>query len=417
MDTIKKYLPIINTVCILAILSASVVGVLNLINSNNNTLTALNGDTVWSISFSSGILGNMEYPKVTDKPTGPIGYPVPMLLALQVIKALPESVFSISFEIVYLILPILCLCLLQRLAGMKKNPYRWIVAFFAFFVAWDYIQFDIRALNLNIILLFLVLLSLDLLRRDKEILAGVVLGISVVVKLYSLFLIPLWLYRKRYKAAITAAVVLVATFILLPGVVLGFSEAFYLTLDWLAAIKTTSTAQASQLMVCYLVSFNRAITALFGANQAGGIGSLPQETWDALNTGLMLFKVLWVGIVLAAVYGVQKIQQNGIHLRQVAILLIAPIPISPLLQPHHMVLILPSAFILCSVVVMPKVAAIIRVLAALTPAVIFVFSQIVQIPEPVRGLLFASLTFLLICSLVFLPLNSPDILHNDEELV
>ena len=154
MDTIKKYLPIINTVCILAILGASVVGVLNLINSNNNTLTALNGDTVWSISFSSGILGNMEYPKVTDKPTGPIGYPVPMLLALQVIKVLPESVFSISFEIVYLILPILCLCLLQRLAGMKKNPYRWIVAFFAFFVAWDYIQFDIRALNLNIILLF-----------------------------------------------------------------------------------------------------------------------------------------------------------------------------------------------------------------------------------------------------------------------
>ena len=402
----KSLWDFINAILIVAIIGICFSAVINLMYSNANTPLALNGDTVWSMSFATGILDSLSYPKVVDKMVGPIGYPVPMLLFLRLVKQLPLNLFSVVFEMAYLFLPLFSLYLLILVCDLKKNRYRWIVAFFTFIVAWDYLQFDIRALNINIVLLCLVLLSIFCLQQGYQGWAGFLLALSVVVKLYSVFLILLWLYKKKYKAFFYFTVVSLILFVLIPAFCLGWGNAFALTIDWLEGVKSTSTAQAATLMSCYLVSFNRAVVAVAGATRETGISALSGVTWHFLNIILTVFKVFWAVFSIWTLYLIERRQKTDKIMRQVGVLLIMPLPMSPLLQPHHLVLILPALFILFKGVIIPHIRISYKLVSIFSGIFIFIFSQFIIINELYRGFIFVAISLLLMLGMIFIPSES-----------
>ena len=412
MITSDRLFKIINTVCLAIIIGLLFSAVVNLVSASNYSIQNIDGDMSWSIGLANKVLVDDEYIKVADLPVGPSGYPVPMLLLLHFIGYIPKSILLLVFICFYVVLPVLSFNLLICIFDLKNNNYRWSIALCAFFCVWDYIQFDIRAFNLNIILVFLVILATYSLKNNKDVFAGVLLGASIVIKLYSVFLIPLWIYQKRYKAAISAIIFIFFLFVIFPMAALGFMRSLYLTLDWLEAVRTFSSAQASLLLQVYLVSLSQAVTYSFQAISGITFGAMSPRMWDDLNLFLNIFKGLWIIFVVLIICHLSKKNSQYVLESQTAILLLAPIPISPLLQPHHMVLFLPAVFILCRLCFMKSLNSFLRIILCALCLVVF-SEQVFKISQVYRGYLFLFESMLISLALSFIPVKSDQYAGND----
>ncbi len=402
----SRYLRICNVVLIGVMLVMSVFAVANLTTiGEDSSLTNLTGDILWNISLASDFLKANDYPQISESVKGPFAYPVPMLVLLQLFSAIPRDILSLVFVVFYPVAATVCLFLSIRLFDDDKNPYRWLIAFLTFIIVWDYIQFDIRSFNINMILFILILLAMYFLKRDWACAAGVFLAFSVAIKLYSVLLIPLWLYRKKYRACFYTVIALLILFIVFPVCTLGWSKTVHLTLSWIGSVKSTSTAQASQIMSCYLISFNRALTSAMGADHAAGIGSLSQTDWNYANHLLLFFRVVWAMAIVSAVVFINRFSRSYKFQRMFSLLILAPIPLSPLLQPHHMVLLIPAVYYLVHMIIEKAAATKVRLAAACMLLLIFII-QMLDIPEELRGFSVAAICVLLSCGLTFLNINT-----------
>jgi hypothetical protein len=103
--------------------------------------------------------------------------------------------------------------------------------FFTFLVVVVHFHRELELGNVNLLLLLILIYSLSLILRNKEIPAGLLIGITILFKPHFLLLLPLLLLRKKWLTFI--AVVLFIIFgLLFPFVIVGWQGNLDLHTDW-----------------------------------------------------------------------------------------------------------------------------------------------------------------------------------------
>jgi hypothetical protein len=135
--------------------------------------------------------------------------------------------------------------------------------------------------NTNMILLFLLSLSLKYVLESKHIPAGLLLAIVILTKPYFLIcLLPLLLF-KEYKTLLSTIVSLLMC-VAVPGIFIGVSKSISLYGEWLSAMKEHSNYLSSRHTLFSLIDYyaGLSIPNTFGIYMLG-------------LTGLILFVFFW----------------------------------------------------------------------------------------------------------------------------
>ena len=255
------------------------------------------------------------------------------------------------------------------------------------------ISWDLRLGNYNAIYLALVLAAYSLLDRRPRF-AGALLGLSISLKLYSGLLL-LWLFVSGPKTALYAALIaLVALWVAIPIALFGAGPTISLYGGWSNQLRLIGGNGVYPFLARHagpaLVTLRRAMIVLTGAQ-----ADAPITRW--------LLGALWT-IWLAALgwyasrafTGGYVVAPSRAALADWTILLLAPLPLSPWLEPYHAVPILPGT-ILCLMVALDETAADSDRMIVVASLAALLLMQVVRVHLPIRGFeLFAEFLVLVV---------------------
>jgi hypothetical protein len=245
------------------------------------------------------------------------------------------------------------------------------------------VSWDLRLGNCNLFYLGLVFAAYALLRRHPWC-AGTLLALSFSLKLYS-GLLFMWLTLNGPKAALYAAAIsILALWIVLPVSLFGTGQTLGLYAGWREQVRLISGLGvypyiAAQRYGPPLVTLRRAIILLSGARP------------DAAITRLLLgiLWAIWVGALLwyagRALGGPSAAVPSRAALADWTVLMLAPLPFSPWLEPYHMVPLVPAT-ILCLLVAMDQRAADSDRLSVIAVLLALLVTRVAVVRLPIRGL-------------------------------
>ena len=191
--------------------------------------------------------------------------------------------------------------------------------------------------------------------RATTVRGGLWIAFSFSLKLFSLLLIPYLLWSGRRRAFAWTCVFLTVFWVALPSLVLGPDGSRVVYADWLGRFRHAINLPPN-VDHPILISLHRSAAWL-----AGG---------DPRVAGLILnaFRALWVGIIAGSwmVSRQRRVATDAFGLlADVSLLVLAPVAVSPYLEPYHVVaFIVPSLLLVLTAVDSAQVARL-RVLAAL----------------------------------------------------
>ena len=267
----------------------------------------------------------------------------------------------------------------NRPADQKLWP---LVAVIALVTTDSPVRWDLSGANSNLIYFGLVLLGFALLQRRPR-LAGILVGLSVSLKLYSCLLV-LWLALHRPRSALYGAVAaLLMLWLALPLSVFGVRGTIQVYHSWLeqiqGVVQLAAAMPISDAPQAPLITLHRAALAFLGADRAMAVRALVL----ALQAG-------WIGLL--ALYAWRSLVSGRSEapsraaLADWTILTLAPLPMSPWLEPYHLVPMI-SGQILCGLLALDRhVPARDRRLGGGLLACLF-FSQFIGLPFTMRGFL------------------------------
>ena len=209
-----------------------------------------------------------------------------------------------------------------------------------------YVQWDLRSINSNSLLLALALGSLVTARRGQTVLAGALLAASISWKLYSAIMLPWLLWRRQFHLVIATTAWLIVFFIALPAIVFGPLGALEITSSWLAAISKIGSGSFALNFVAYSMSLVRVALAYTTTE-----GSISGNPWIALPINQVLIAVrvihgLWViGVTVLILVPRDRLKKDSRTLFDLSLLWLMVLALSPQLQPHHAVLLLVPSFV------------------------------------------------------------------------
>ncbi len=245
------------------------------------------------------------------------------------------------------------------------------------------IRWDLRNSNNNLIYLGLVMASYGCARR-WPLLAGSLAAVSGSYKLYSGLLIA-WLLANGQRRMLYASIICgIALWAGLPLVLFGIDGTVALYLDWKQQVERIGDlAFHANLMVersaVPIVSLRRAFVNLTGE----GFQSARVEVL------LWLTRALWIAVLAWYAWrcrrGFFADLPSRAALADWIVLLIAPLPFSPWLEPYHAIPLLVAA-VLCTTIALDGCAENRDRWAALTALVVLALFLLIRVPFPVRGL-------------------------------
>jgi len=286
------------------------------------------------------------------------------------------------------------------LAGNRPAERRlWPLAAVIALVATDSpVRWDLCNANSNLIYVGLALLGFALLQR-RPALAGVLVGFSLSLKLYSCLLV-LWLALHRPRAALCGAVAAsLILWLVLPLSAFGIRGAAQVYYSWLQQVQgvarlSAAIAASDPPGAPALITLRHAAETLFGTDRTATVQTLVlalQASWF----GLLSFYA-WRGLS-----GGRSEAPSRAALADWTILMLAPLPMSPWLEPHHLVPMIPGQ-ILCALLALDKHApARDRKLSGVLLASLFL-SQFIGLPFAMRGFLVFGRAAALVLSLAIL---------------
>jgi Glycosyltransferase family 87 len=237
--------------------------------------------------------------------------------------------FRVS-AVLYLLLTILsalaCWWLLLRMLKLDRSPGGPVLAMLALVFAYYYFLWDLQSQNCNLIFLLSLLLGALYLSGSRPLLAGFWLAFSFSLKLFSLFLIPYLLWKGHYRAFCWTVVFIVVFWVLLPFLVFGGTGIIEVYQNWLLQMKLVSTNQVD-LNHPILISLHNSAYWLSEHNGPG------------MGFTINAFRVVWLGLVLAGLAASRfRADMPGDSygmLADISLLILAPIAVSPYLEPYH----------------------------------------------------------------------------------
>ena len=245
------------------------------------------------------------------------------------------------------------------------------------------VTWDLRNANSNLIYLGVVLAGYALMGR-RPLLAGALVALSISLKLYS-GLLMLWLMlngpRQAFYSCVAASVVL---WIALPVAFFGIEGAVQIYWGWYEQVRIVGDP-----WVYTMLAENRGGPPIITLRKA--VMFLTGEAADATRTQvyvLMLWSV-WAAALAWYAWRAGRAGRVGIPSRAAladwTVLLLAPLPFSPWLEPYHAIPLLPGA-ILCVIIVLDERGAAKDRIIALAALLALALMAFVIAPFPLRGL-------------------------------
>ena len=282
----------------------------------------------------------------------------------------------------------------NRPADQKLWP---LVAVIALVTTDSPVRWDLSSANSNLIYFGLVLLGFALLQR-RPALAGILVGLSVSLKLYSCLLV-LWLALHRPRSALYGAIAaLLILWLALPLSVFGMRGTVQLYQSWLeqiqGVVRLGAAMPISNAPQAPLISLHHAALALLGADRTTAVQAL-----------VLALQASWIGLLALyawrSLVGGRSEAPSRAALADWTILTLAPLPMSPWLEPYHLVPMI-SGQILCGLLALDQHApARDRRLSGGLLATLFL-SQFIGLPFTMRGFLVFGRAAVLVLTLAIL---------------
>jgi Glycosyltransferase family 87 len=261
------------------------------------------------------------------------------------------------------------------------------------------IAWDLRNANSNLICIGLVMAGYALVGR-LPVLAGILIALAFSIKLYSgLLLVYLFLNGPRRATAAAAATVFIL-WLGLPVGLFGTDGALKLYSGWSDQVRIISDPSLHASLATRaggppIVSLQKAVVNLTGAE----FGS------DTMRTWLLAIESLWLAALLVYAWRCRGTFCVPIPSRAAladwVVLMLAPLPFSPWLEPYHAVPVL-VAVLLCVAVALDDNqlrSDRMTVLAAMAALLFFI---VVQVPFGFRGFGLVAQFFTLVLALAYL---------------
>ena len=224
---------------------------------------------------------------------------------------------------------------------------RYIYAILAFLPVAYYVQWDLRSLNCNLIVLCLVLVSAFYMKKESFFISAFFLSLAVALKLYPVVILAYLLVRKQFRLVASALFWTVMFFVLIPITALGWPSFLELTHKWVEAVALTGSPDFPVQFSAYKTSLHFALLSLISQ---GDVLALPERS---LHNILVIVSCLRIFFIISAViyliFDNRSPDLKGIdhNLFNMILILVASLLFSEHLQPHHGVFLLaPSLFIM-----------------------------------------------------------------------
>jgi hypothetical protein len=237
-----------------------------------------------------------------------------------------------------------------RLLGWEDRPGRYVATLLAVLACGYFVRFDLHFLNGNVIFVGLALLGLE--RMDRSPQAGaVLLATSMLIKPYSVLLLPYLALIGRGDVLLRSCAALFALGLLLPALALGPSSTFALYSSWLGAISHAGSSDFLPQIAAFNISTVASVQALATSHGIDAVGTGARWLTRALHVAWLatLTWALWPRVAaLRAGLGRAERVDGATLLAESGVLLVAPLALSPMFQPHHGVALVPLAMLLAT---------------------------------------------------------------------
>ena len=321
------------------------------------------GDYTIFIDLAKQTLEQLQYPPS-------FAYPVPAVLMWHFFGSLN---FTVGALVWILILPASLfgsMLLAKSLAGDDKKHGGLILAL-AFAAVEYYLMWDLRAINANSCYLLLVMLGCWCWHKDQKVWAGVLLGGSVAFKFYSVVFIGYLILRKEWRMGLAMAISILVLFIAVPVCVLGVQDAFLLSEAWIQRILSASNSSVFLNYRAYKVSLNWIALVLLNPDLSAGKLNILDWSTDRIAVVVRFLGATWALMVAGYFFTTQLLRPGRVTTRlafalDISVLLFCPLPASPILEPHHLVVMVVPAIALICMVFDPSFHARFRLVAGLT---------------------------------------------------
>jgi len=237
------------------------------------------------------------------------------------------------------------------LLGLSKHPAKYGMALLALVSVEYFVETDLRTLNGNVIYLAVLFGALVLSHKSKEYLAGFCLAVSIGLKLYSVVFLPYFLFRRQYRLCLAATVWLGLFFFALPAAYFGADSAATLTRNWLSAMSSVGSNMAFPWeYVSYLMSTHRSLLTLLTEKGGRGVYNLMNLRHEEVFAITRAIQFLWLCFVAyyfwRSARNRSQTPSGTVLMMDAGVLTLAVLPVSPVLQPHHGVVMLIPAILL-----------------------------------------------------------------------
>ncbi len=303
---------------------------------------------------------NYEQSLVVEKalayPSWPRGflYPPPNVILRLGLGQIGLKVSAILWMGLLIAATLACLEALLYLLGLSRHPAKYVMAFLALCSVEYFIEWDLRALNGNMIYLASLLGALICSYKSRPRAAGFLLAGSIVLKVYSIVFLPYFLIKRQYRLCLATLLWLGFFFVVLPGTYFGPDNAWVVTENWVTTVLRSSDSLSLPFEYpAYLTSLHKTLLILL--NEKGGKGlhnvmNLGEEQVFGLTRwgqGIWLLLVAFYFFVAAREPSSDLHPEKTLMLDAGALTLLI-LPFSPALQPHHGVVMLIPALMLVS---------------------------------------------------------------------
>lgn len=245
------------------------------------------------------------------------------------------------------------------------------------------VSWDLRSGNSNLIYLGLVMAGYGLIHR-RPWLAGALVGLSISLKLYSGLLLVWLAFNGPRRTLYAAAIAIVVLWIILPVMFFGPYGSIKLYTGWREQLRIIDGLWVYRIIATNaygppLITLRRAVITLTGASP------------DAATTRSLIFLLwaVWIAALLwyahRALIGGRVIAPSRAALADWTILMLAPLPFSPWIEPYHAVAVVPGT-ILCLVLALDnQLGNRERMLAAVGAVLVFLTIHLIGVPLRIRG--------------------------------
>lgn len=231
---------------------------------------------------------------------------------------------------------------LLRMLRRDGRPHGWSLALLAHAAAAYFMQWELRSLNCNLVFLFSLILAVASLRSGRSFWTGFWFAISISLKLYPILAMPYLLWTRERRAFAWALGWLAVLWVALPVAVFGRDTVVVYT-DWIEQI-TRAIDPLTHAPHPILISLQSAATWISGGSAALAAAIV----WSVRSAWLLAI----AGVFLSARRQTTPADSARL-LADIALLTLAPIAVSPYLEPYHAVPFVMPAIVLIAIAADP----------------------------------------------------------------